>query len=700
MTLPNELAFLQEYLEGPSNRYDQAEWLYNSFGDPIWSYNFDFKRGPQYLDWNVDLSNDTSLTDSENAELLNSLKHWLIASTEPQAGGVSNSVKVQYAEFNRTLHVIDYLIMNDEVYKISSFGLASLSADDLKDILTKIASSPVIHESLFTWTTRLIEFTQKLLKETPADEINEILAEVEGIARVNPDHLDEARSLGLDPELIPSLKAALHRNGFMTRNKRLGFAPNSALISLELYKNTTKVKYIDKPALPIFSYTPSTDYYSREFNAVGVTTGEAEETLSPVVYARYVNSLYRMGILHELNISAPEVVDLLSIKAFRVDLKNMGRFRTLPSEVVFGSVKNAIDFHFNHGRDILNGFLRLAILAKKLGCGLGEVPQQDFDNAIGPRLKDLGISELGDRFSSYKSFVKRNHIFKLSKPDHFKAFRNNRWLLPLVYVYFGAVQLVVGALTARRVGELNELMVGKALDSTETWLLFQNRKSTRGLMGLRSTEARPIEPIGTTMLKELDRFQRILNRIGYGKKVNFIFSSPSTASGNCRISASAFSFNKHLDLFCDYFETPLNHQGRRYYIRQHQLRRFFALLFFYSNSFGGLETLQWMMGHTDLRHVWHYITESMTGEVLRGAKSQFVAESLHYGGGDSYKDLADLLQKRYGTKDFTLLDTEELEDYITALLEEDEIEIEPEFFTDPDGQKFKVIVKIKDSSGH
>jgi hypothetical protein len=140
-------------------------------------------------------------------------------------------------------------------------------------------------------------------------------------------------------------------------------------------------------------------------------------------------------------------------------------------------------------------------------------------------------------------------------------------------------------------------------------------------MGLRSTQARPIEPIGASMIAEIERFQRILNRIGFGNRVSTLFSPPSGHGTNNRINADTFAFNKHLDEFCDYFEIPLNSDGKRYYIRQHQLRRFFALLFFHSNSFGSLETLQWMLGHTDLRHVWHYITESMEGEVLRGVNA-------------------------------------------------------------------------------
>ncbi|KPY23116.1 Site-specific recombinase, phage integrase family domain-containing protein [Pseudomonas coronafaciens pv. porri] len=158
--------------------------------------------------------------------------------------------------------------------------------------------------------------------------------------------------------------------------------------------------------------------------------------------------------------------------------------------------------------------------------------------------------------------------------------------------------------------------------------------------------------------------------------------------------ANAYNYNQNLDFFCDYFETETNEEGKRYYIRQHQLRRFFAMLFFYSSSFGGMETLQWMLGHTDVQHVWHYITEAMDGATLAGAKVQYVAEGLHSGDIESYESLAALVTARYGTENFTLADTNELEDYLADLMEEGAITIEPEFFEDGDGQRFKVIAKV------
>ena len=110
--------------------------------------------------------------------------------------------------------------------------------------------------------------------------------------------------------------------------------------------------------------------------------------------------------------------------------------------------------------------------------------------------------------------------------------------------------------------------------------------------------------------------------------MSHLFATPSIRGDVGFSQPTSYSYNRNLDFLCDYIQTPINKKGERYYIRQHQLRRFFAMLFFHSASFGGLETLQWMLGHTDIEHLWNYITETLDGTVLRGAKAQFVAQSL------------------------------------------------------------------------
>ncbi|MCY1560043.1 hypothetical protein D9M68_971350 [compost metagenome] len=71
-----------------------------------------------------------------------------------------------------------------------------------------------------------------------------------------------------------------------------------------------------------------------------------------------------------------------------------------------------------------------------------------------------------------------------------------------------------------------------------------------------------------------------------------------------------------------------------------------------------------------------------------------MAEQLNQGNFENFLELAELLKERHGTKDFSLIDTNDLEDQIQDLMKEGWVEIEPEFFTDHQGKKFKIVARL------
>lgn len=103
-----------------------------------------------------------------------------------------------------------------------------------------------------------------------------------------------------------------------------------------------------------------------------------------------------------------------------------------------------------------------------------------------------------------------------------------------------------------------------------------------------------------------------------------------------------------------------------------------------------MDTLRWFLGHTDVKHLYHYITESTEGSVLKSVKSQYVYETL-----DAQEDLKSLLKQKYGINNVNLIEREVLEDYIEELMDEKKLDVEPEFITDDRGQSYKILVKVK-----
>jgi hypothetical protein len=119
------------------------------------------------------------------------------------------------------------------------------------------------------------------------------------------------------------------------------------------------------------------------------------------------------------------------------------------------------------------------------------------------------------------------------------------------------------------------------------------------------------------------------------------------------------------------------------------------MMFFWGNSFGGLETLRWFLGHTDTEHLYHYITETTPGEVLRGVKAAYLTERLIEGHNQTLTELQNFLLERFGTTDFTILDPQEIEDYLDALIEEEIISVEPHFLKSENHSSYQIVTKLK-----
>ncbi len=693
MKMPPELHFLNGFYDDPKITYRTSDWLLSDFDAMEWEYSFGF-ASPKSIDWGVTLEDGQALTSSKHRNLLKGLKYFLILSTRHQFGSKpeSNSIKSQGIAFAKAVHLIDYLLLHSSDFQLATYGLTGLSGNDLKHILTAICENKDSSESVYAWSKTIAKHCRELLNSTDPCAIDGVLDAVPEINIVTPEQEDEY-ALDIPIALIPRARAALYLGGLYNRVRNIGYIPNSVKISNILYRNTIKGRTDDKPTISALTYKFANDDFVREHSGVPVTTGQ-RSTMTQSSFNQYRSVLYNLGTLHDLDVPAPAITDLMQMLEFQMDLSSQGRFRTLPSSVVLSAVKHAVEFHLKHGEKLVNGFCRLAAYCKQRKIRLSSLSDADVTRVVGKQLQEFGVCQLGLSCRNTGTALHADSI-KGDKSGYYEKLRSNAPMLELMGVYIGGVQLVVGALMARRVGELQDLHSTTCLDISEQWLIFKNRKSTRRIFGLRKTEARPIEPVAVSMIKNLIRMQKILKRVGYIDEITYLFASPSTRGDVGFAKPNMYIYNRNLDIFCDYFETQLNSKGARYYIRQHQLRRFFAMLFFHSSSFGGLETLQWMLGHTDARHVWHYITETMDGAVLRGAKSQYVAEQLHREGTQGYDDLAALLKERYGTEDFALVDTNELEDEISDLMKAGEVEIEPEFFEDENGQHIRVIAKIK-----
>lgn len=693
MQLPPTLSFLEPLLVPPEEEFRTAEWLLSQFDASKWLYSFEYKNSSRELNWNIALHDRSSLTDAKNATLLNGLKYYLTSSTRGKTDNSStNCIVVQAKQFSIACRIVDYILINGERFQIGKYGLEGITAGDLKKMLDDVSSSPSSSESVYQWSKKLKEYCLKLVELTDFSEIQHTLQK-HPLLNIITDEQTENDKLGICHELIPAVRASLFINKlYGTPQSTYGIQPNTVLLSQQIYSESLWGKHQTKPTHEILGYNEDVCLYRREYAGVPTNTGIFDRAPAQT-YLIYRNMLYRLGILHEIGVPAPTLDALLEADSYLPNLCGKGRFRTVPSDIVFTSIRNAVEFHINHGEELIRGFCRVALECKKKRISPASLHQSEILKLVGPKLRALGVRRLSLSARMPDKQMCKSSV-KGKRSQHFENLRNNRGLYDLLAVYVGGIQLTVGVLMGRRVSELCKLRADSCLDETEKWLLFCNAKSTRGLFGLRRKEARPIDPIAIDMIKSLIKMQKLLKKVGYIKKFQSLFALPNMLGAADLVDSSSHSYPRNLDIFCDYFETPLNSDNRRWYLRQHQLRRFFAMLFFYCGSFSSIDTLRWMLGQTSLRHVWNYITESTDGAVLAGAAAQYVAEHIHQGDTENFMELAELVKYHYGTDNFRTIDSSDLQDYIESLVKEGMVEIEPEFFSDHHGNQMKLVARL------
>lgn len=687
MSFPESISFLND-IKKQRRQSTEAWWLMNSFDDPVWKYKFATEE--KTIDWNIEFADGSILTDPRHAELWKSLRTFLILSTrnhvEPHRS--TNSKFTQAIHFRCACKIIDFLLLNDSTLNISQYGLIGLTAGDFLSILTQISSDSNTHESIYRWSACLKEFCVDLLNKTPPHQIDNLLKDIPELSLITPEQIDD-NNLHLPLEIVPRVRAALYIARLYYQPTSYEYNLSTAKISNLIYRNTTTGRATNKIPMPILNFYSKIDQFSREYDGVPVTTNRGGVMRAAGV-STFKLTLYGLGALHRYGLAAPPLSELTSILSFENTARSKGRFRTLPSSIVFKALRNAIEFHLDMSEAILNAIKTISTFCVKTGTPISHLTDEKFMSLC--RDSDIhrfGVETLG---LSFRSSGNHQNSIKGEKTVYYSALRNNRGLLELICVYIASVQVAVGALSAKRVGELYPLLKDGCLDETNTWLIFLLEKSTTSLYGIKKTAARPIPPIVGEMISTLSEIQHYLTPLG--GSTSTLFASPNLS---CAISieANAATYNRNLDIFCDYFESECDESGARYYIRQHQLRRFFALLFFKTSSLGGLETLQWMLGHSDLMHIWNYITEAIDGATLQGAKAQHVAELMHSPQSiGKFHDLENLLYARYGIENHALVDAQDLEQYILTLMETGELEIEPDFYEDSSGQQIRIIVKV------
>lgn len=721
----NERSVFLEKMLAPavsSFGYDitSPEWLLSDFDDVEW--NCLFGKRKRQIDFRVRLENNSLLTDGVNAKFLYTIKYFLCAQTHPRFNAGNRLVPTFSAEkVSRAKRFVDYVLLRGKHFRTAEFGFGLLTNNDLKVFMHRFQAGGV-SEGVYDYSHYMTSHLRKIAMGISDTEVQKAIQIHPSITK-----LPVERYLKFEDDELIRIKTWMHDHGVFNSPK--GNKYRALKLRPAVYDNTLGGKAVYFPMLPELL---TEQHDSREFEAVPVHSETSEGVGERMVsyYRAMIQSLYVISSDEFSGVSANALDD------FNTDGQrpNSGsanaikRNRSLPAGVVFKAIRDGFEFTFQYAEAIL---ATIPALLKQHATYSGQNPLNNLNSAL-PDILPSSLSEAG----VIQWYPPESQRFN----ERFGQLRTNKSLLDLYEVMMGSIQIIIGVLMARRVAELMELkpdcLAPKQIDPNtqdsqkiQFQLTFENRKS--GAQGDRESLSRPIPRSAAKLIWALQQFR--LQLIEYD-----IISTQSpllvgfTGSNGAPRKISNYVYRGHLDRFCDYFQTQTvtlaEGDVRRYYIRQHQLRRFFAMAFFWGSGYDGMDTLRWFLGHTDAEHLWHYITENTSGVVLRGVKAEKMVHGLNNDEIQGIERLRELLKERFGVDDLTIQSLSDvIDDYegeaeagyvvlnpeldvlkqelscnVELLLKEGTIDLEPTFATviSEDGksmQKITLVLRVKET---
>lgn len=378
----------------------------------------------------------------------------------------------------------------------------------------------------------------------------------------------------------------------------------------------------------------------------------------------------------------------------------------VPLSIAMAYTTEALRWVHVYGEDLVSAFLvayqdlygqGLLVSAPKPNCGdpttgatanLGKQTAARRDEYVDGMHLPESLAPLG--IVGWSSYV---HVDGQKAFDKLRACPS---LLDAAMVLIGAIAIVVTMVKPMRESEFRALK-RECISYEEGdgyWLSHELRK--KNIEDVRPLGARPIPTIAATAIKLLRRLtDGIKDIIGTDDPwlLNSLVTLPTFGRYEASVSVlTAVQLNMLLDAFCDYVGLPPDEQGRRWYLRVHEMRKSFLLTFFWTYRYASLDAARWIAGHGDASHLYVYIQANFPGEELPSLEAEYASQVLReYGQSRTSAGTRDIdvlyraVCDHFSVKDVSWIDETTLRDWLELQFESRQFEIVPYSMRTPDG---------------
>lgn len=600
------------------SEYEDLEWVTSNGGR---EENIDGKwKNVVRVNWGVHLPNGDKLTDPKYNKLLDLNRRIAFLIRLGLVNG-TYAVKPWRAAVAVLLQFTSWIVLHEEIYKPEIYGFKLVEQDDINVLLAEFSEGGWIiarqvperllaclylaafgspcPQNLYEKTYDLPDSVRHQIIKWLV--VNEFYGKVVGGSNKGKLYVKRSFLADLINESMSVISAGCTKFYVFCRQFEPDFNDGSLLLSIH----------------------QKSEFPSHKIMAIGETNEFCSEsslqsvcTNLSIIFSAYRHAPDLLPNPCSLSIKKAEQI---VIKKTRVGAHH----RFIPMDVGFEYLNEAFRFVHVYGEAIIDYYLSIgpsrpnAVSDKSIERNNTNCEQLAAGFPIMVGGKAVPIAEV----LNIKGF---QHLETID----FNLMRKQPTLSQVLRVLIGACIICIAMMKPSRDEELIHLKRNCLRHNREGYYLhFSLGKSNVG-EAYQSLD-KPIPVIAATAIKLLQKLgSGLVVMFGDEKKIsNNLFYLPKLLGKGAR-KADAYLLNIHIDMFCDYVSIPPDNLGRRWYIRIHEMRKWFLLLLFWSGRFDVLDAARWIAWHSDITHIYAYIEREFPGQELPALEAEYAVERL------------------------------------------------------------------------
>lgn len=676
------LASAKQQISPYDGKYE-AHWLLTPFEAPVWETT---NRGREELvdgqwqntirlDWRVTFPNGALLTDARYERLLTLARK--IAFLTRSGLVVGSSAPVAWKTTMSTLiGVIRWAVLHEERFLPEHYGLRLLDQSALEWMFSLIAEGGWAHA---------LQIPQRILAA--------MYLGAHGVAS-QQSLLDTPYAIP-NAEIVPLVHWLERQDGYKQAKVGAYFGKSylkrdllARLISENNFSlNVPNVACFLRQLEPDFSnesllvnLMQGTEFPSQKVESIQDVSGGAGGEGSVVTAAKVLSTILDAHC-HVPDL-LPEPADISLRRATSI-AKRVARPSShtlfMPVNTGLAYLNTAMRFVHTYGEAIVDFYLAVIpdYNPKTKNAGMNK--------SLNRRLNDWRIAS-GEPIAAILNITEFR--CEEGKTD-FGRLRSNPTLDDAMRVLVGSCIVCIALLKPSRAEELTHLKRNCLRENAGGyWFNFNLGKSNAGEAW--QDEDRPIPVIAAKAVQLLQRLGGGLSKLfAEDRKVgDNLFYLPKF-EGMGALGTSRGLLNKHLDIFCDYIGLLPDAEGRRWYVRIQEMRKWFLLLLFWSGRFDVLDAARWIAGHTDAQHIYAYIEKEFPGEELPQIEAEYSIDRIYRrdqervrgkgdaGNEDSVDALYGAVLRHFNVESLTMVPESEWIGYVQSLRKDEKFRLEP-----------------------